>query len=450
MRTFTTLTTIVFTLSVFTVSANTINCINLNHDVSRIESLADNGQYRNYPKNAEQVTFSYQSSQSYEEYLDFARRKVAAENPKARLNCPIATGVTNLQNKVPAELTVADLVTPFELNVPKSKRAVLLVHGLTDSPYHFHDLATFFHNQGLTVRTLLLPGHSTAAEALVDISFKEWQQATHYAIEKTLEDFDQVYLGGFSTGGALILDNLLSTTRDLAKVNGIILWAPASQAKSTVAWAAQYVDWLPFVDYTHKGADIDFAKYESFPLNAGAQVHELMTGLSDKVNRASTIPDVPVLTITTEHDSTIETNATIKLLRRWHKAKNRTTQHRDAIFYFGSLASLSTLPDSFRRIQPNCRDAEYCEDILNVAHTAVLNAPSNQHYGWQGHYRNCEAVFGSDHYKTCKTTNKPILGETTSENMESHPHLQRLTFNPSFEQMTKVLTKFVQEVQQSL
>ncbi|WP_448549655.1 alpha/beta hydrolase [Thalassotalea fusca] len=445
MRTITKLTALFFTLSAFSVSASTIDCINLNHDVSRIESLADNGQYRNFPKDKDTPTFDYQSSQSYEEYLNFARKKVNAENPKAKLKCPISTGVTKAQNKAPAELTVADLVTPFELKVPNSNRAILLVHGLTDSPYHFHDLASFFYDQGLTVRTLLLPGHSTAAEALVDVSYKEWQQATHYAIEKTLEDFEQVYLGGFSTGGALILDNLLSTTRDLAKVNGVILWAPASQAKSTVAWAAQYVDWLPFLDYTHKGADIDFAKYESFPLNAGAQVHELMIRLNDKVNRTSTIPDVPVLTITTEHDSTIETSATIKLLRRWHQAQNRTTKHRDAIFYFGRLASLSTLPDSFRRIQPTCRDAEYCAKILNVAHTAVLNAPSNPHYGWRGHYRNCEAVFGSEHYKICKTTNEPVLGETTSENMESHPYLQRLTFNPGFDQMTKVLTNFIRK-----
>lgn len=54
------------------------------------------------------------------------------------------------------------------------------------------------------------------------------------------------------------------------------MWSPASKAKSDLAWLAQYIDGIPFVDWLDLDADIDFAKYESFPYNAAAQVHSLM------------------------------------------------------------------------------------------------------------------------------------------------------------------------------
>ncbi len=423
------------------------NCINISSDLALIQTLTESGQYRNLAEQSKNLTFDYQTTSSYPEYLAFARKKIDTENPKATLKCPIETGVTIALKKSKNDLVIADLVAPFELKATNSKQAILLIHGLTDSPYLFHDLAAFYHANGMTVRTLLLPGHGTAPEALTQVDYKAWQLATQYAIDRTLQDFEQVYLGGFSTGGALVLDNLISSSQNLAKVKGVILWSPASRAKSTIAWAAQYVDWLPFVDYTHKGADVDFAKYESFPLNAGAQVHDLMNDLTDSLNKIEAIPDIPLLTFSSEVDSTIETQATIDLLNVWHNSKNRSTKQQDTLFYFGEEASLANLPTSVNRILPTCNKQDFCTSILNVAHTAMTSAPFNPHYGWQGNYRNCETAFGSEHYQTCKTTNKATLGETTSENLKQYPSLQRLTFNPNFEQMTTAITGFLAKTQ---
>jgi len=428
-------------------NANSIDCVTLNNELSFIEQLAENGQYRSFSKQTKQLKFDYKATRSFSEYLSFAREKINTENPKAKLKCPIETGVTLALNKLKSKSIITDLIEPFELTVPNSKQAILLIHGLTDSPYLFHDLAAFYHSKGFNVRTLLLPGHGTAPEALLDIEYENWQQATRFAITKVLEDFDQVYLGGFSTGGALILDNLLSTTQNLEKLKGVMLWSPASKAKSSVAWAASVADWIPFLDYAHKGADIDFAKYESFPLNAGAQVHSLMNNLKEKLNNAETVPDIPLLTITSEVDSTIDTSATLNLLTQWHNAQNRKTKQQDTLFYFGKNTLITDLPKTFTRVMPTCVNKAYCANILNVAHTSVTNSPTNSHYGWQGSYRNCETSFGSEHYKTCKTTTDVTLGETTDKNLAQYPSLQRLTFNPSFEQMTKTISTFISETQ---
>lgn len=428
-------------------SADIVDCININKDISLIEKLAKSGQYRELPKVKTTLIFDFNESRSYLEYLAYAKAKVELENPKASLKCPIETAVTKQSNKSITELTIADLVSPFELEAENQTNAILLIHGLTDSPFLFHDVAAYYHAQGFNVRTLLLPGHGTAPEALIDIDYQAWQQAASFAITRTLADFENVYLGGFSTGAALILDNLLSTNQDINKLNGVVLWAPASKAKSSVAWAAQVADWIPFLDYAHKGADIDFAKYESFPLNAGAQVHTLMNKLNDKLVQASHVPDVPLLVITSEVDSTIETQSTLKLMKSWHQGSGRKTANQDTLFYFGQPASVSSLPDSITRIFPKCQHNSYCEKILNVAHTSVTNAPSNPHYGWQGSYRNCETAWGSPHYKTCKTTQAITLGETTEQNLATYPHLQRLTFNPNFDQMTQIIADFVSKTQ---
>lgn len=447
MRILTTYLALILAFTTQIANASEVNCIDINSDLSLIKNLTKSGQYRNLAKGTHTLHFDYQTAHSYHDYLAFAREKINAENPKARLKCPIETGVTVALNKSKNDLVVADLVAPFELKVADSKTAILLIHGLTDSPYLFHDLAAFYYEKGIVVRTLLLPGHGTAPEALTKVDYKDWQQATQFAISQTLQDFDDIYLGGFSTGGALILDNLLSTSQPSDKIKGIMLWAPASKAKSSVAWAAQIVDWLPFVDYAHKGADIDFAKYESFPLNAGAQVHALMNKLTDKLEKSKAIPDIPLLTITSEVDATIETQATIAMLTKWHNAKNRNTQQQDTLFYFGNTASLANLPKSVNQILPICSNKDFCSSIVNVAHTSVTNAPSNPHYGWQGNYRNCEAISDIKNYQTCKKTNKVTLGETTEENFKQFPSLQRLTFNPNFKQMTKVINNFLSETQ---
>jgi hypothetical protein len=72
----------------------------------------------------------------------------------------------------------------------------------------------------------------------------------------------------------------------------------------------------------------------------------------------------------------------------------------------------------------------------------VIN-PTNSHYGWQGSYRNCETLLGTEHYKSCKLDDNIMLGETTLENLEQEPNLNRLTFNPNFQKMTNELSEFL-------
>ncbi|MEL7479459.1 MAG: alpha/beta fold hydrolase [Pseudomonadota bacterium] len=435
-----------FSANVFAAKASSsLNCVTINNDLVQIEKFKQAGTYRFAKGGVQRINFDFSSNKPFQDYLVAARAHINAQNPKANMSCPISTP-TSKRLYADKPLQVVDLITPFELKADNEKAAVLLIHGLTDSPYLFHDLATSFVEQGISVRTLLLPGHGTASEALVDIDQADWRQAASYAIKSMLKDFDNVYLGGFSTGGALVVDYLNRNTlseSELQKLKGVMLWSPASEAKASLAWAAKYVSW--FKDYLDEAADIDFAKYESFPANAGAQVHALMKRIEPK--KLKGLRNTPFFVVASEVDQTIETDATVNILARWH-AQNGAAQVQDKLMYYyaNNVADqLNALPRSLKTVTTfSCEGQVYCARVLDIAHTSPTNAPSNPHYGWQGSYRNCEHLTGTDLFGSCKTTSSPTLGELTEVNLQATPNLQRLTFNPYYEQMLEQMQGFIE------
>ena len=436
----------VFAANMFTTKAtSSLNCVTINNDLAQIEKFKQAGTYRFAKGGVQRINFDFASNKSFQDYLAAARAHINAQNPKANMPCPIKTE-TSKRLYANKPLQVVDLIMPFELKADNEKAAVLLIHGLTDSPYLFHDLANSFVEQGISVRTLLLPGHGTAAEALVDIDQADWRQAASYAIKSMLNDFDNVYLGGFSTGGALVVDYLNHNTlkeSELQKLKGVMLWSPASEAKAGMAWAAKYVSW--FTDYLDEAADIDFAKYESFPANAGAQVHALMKRIEPK--KLKGLRNIPFFVVASEVDQTINSEATVNILARWH-VQNGAAQAQDKLVYYYANnveEQLNALSNSLKTVTTfSCEGQVYCKHVLDIAHTSPTNAPSNPHYGWQGSYRNCEHLTGTKLFVSCKTANAVTLGELTEANLETTPNLQRLTFNPYYEQMLEQMQGFIE------
>jgi len=451
------------------------DCISINQNFKHIEQLIDQAHFRfskhvsnnhNDEEGGKKLTpFSYQADQDFQHYINYARHLIQQKNPQANRPCPIETRTFKLlakQNNWTKVPVVSQLIAPFELKpVPDERNAkhlsnrnpskgILLIHGLTDSPFVFHDLAAFFSHQGFTVRTLLLPGHGTAAGDLIDISFKQWQEAANYGINRMLKDFDQVYLGGFSTGGALIFDHLMQQKSVDKKIKALMMWSPASKAKSELAWLAKYVDYIPFVDWIDVDADIDFAKYESFPYNAGAQVHELMSRIYGKSALKSNMPhDIPLFVVAGELDQTIDTAATLALMNNWHKPSVNAKNQFDTLVYYGETKGLAeTLLPSIKIVAPTCEQGELCQKVFNIAHTSPINSPENPHYGKLGQYRNCGHYLANmERYQACKTSKSIIVGERTSENLQQNSPLKRLTFNPYYAQMLVTIKDFLVRIE---
>src|SRR6185436_10157859 len=102
---------------------------------------------------------------SFEDYLRLEDKLFAELNARL-LNDPAAADTYVIgryhPGSIPARLA---LETPYnrsyELKLDNARGAVLLVHGLSDSPYSMRALAQTFFEQGYDVVVLRLPGHGT-------------------------------------------------------------------------------------------------------------------------------------------------------------------------------------------------------------------------------------------------------------------------------------------------
>ncbi len=83
--------------------------------------------------------------------------------------------------------------------------AIVLVHGLTDSPYFMRAIARTFHEKlGWNVYLPLLQGHGLKnPRGMRGVSLDEWKRNVAFAVESARKRGRRVSIGGFSTGGAL-------------------------------------------------------------------------------------------------------------------------------------------------------------------------------------------------------------------------------------------------------
>ncbi len=189
------------------------------------------------------------------------------------------------------------VMDPGEAN---TKAVIVLIHGLSDSPYHIHDLGEYFKSKGYYVFGLRMPGHGTLPSGLLDVSWQDWYKAVQWSMKQAGELAKQrggieVHMGGFSTGGSLCIHHSLLSAEDesLVKPNKVFLFSPAAGVDK-MAVVASWHKGLSWLGYFQKFAWLDIlpeydpAKYMSFTKNAGRQVFLLCEEnkhLADKINK---------------------------------------------------------------------------------------------------------------------------------------------------------------------
>lgn len=91
------------------------------------------------------------------------------------------------------------------LHAGRTEKAIVLVHGLTDSPYYMLAIAEYFHEiLGYNVYLPLLQCHGLKqAEGMFGVSLAEWKKNVRFALGAAAASAEQVSIGGLSTGGAL-------------------------------------------------------------------------------------------------------------------------------------------------------------------------------------------------------------------------------------------------------
>jgi alpha-beta hydrolase superfamily lysophospholipase len=213
----------------------------------------------------------------------------------------------------------------FEFTVPKPVAGVLLLHGLSDSPYSLRRLGQKLSASGVHVLGLRIPGHGTAPSGLVNVKWEDMAGAVRLSmgyLKKQLGDIP-LYMVGYSNGGALTVQYILSTLENasLPRASGVVLISP----EIGVAKVAAFAVWqgrigrllgLPKLAWNSVLPEYDPFKYNSFAVNAGDQAYRLTTEIQNQITKntksgvLSQLP--PIMAFQSVVDATVRVPALIE------------------------------------------------------------------------------------------------------------------------------------------
>ena len=205
--------------------------------------------------------------------------------------------------------------------------AVVLVHGLTDAPFSMRHLAQFYAEAGFMAIAPRMPGHGTVPAGLADATWPDWAAATRLAVREARRRVPglPLHLVGYSNGGALVLRHALeeavsggATLPDqlvlispmvgvtpFARFAGLAGLPALLPAFAGAAWLSVLPEFNPF-------------KFNSFPVNAARQSHQLTTEVQSRLRRLTEAGRLqhlpPILTFQSVADSTVSTRAVITTL----------------------------------------------------------------------------------------------------------------------------------------
>jgi alpha-beta hydrolase superfamily lysophospholipase len=212
----------------------------------------------------------------------------------------------------------------FELAADQPKAGVLLLHGMSDSPYSLHSLGQQLNDAGALVVGLRVPGHGTAPSGLVEVTWQDMAAAVRLAMHHLAAQSGTapLYLVGYSNGAALAVHYTLETLQDetLPKVERLALLSPEIGVASVAAlavWQAR-IGHLLGLDKLAWNAilpEYDPYKYGSFAVNAGDVAYRLTNQIQKQLDRLSGTDALdrfpPLLAFSSVVDATVSTPALV-------------------------------------------------------------------------------------------------------------------------------------------
>lgn len=173
---------------------------------------------------------------------------------------------------------------------------VLLLHGLSDSPYSTRAIAGIFQEHDFLVIALRLPGHGLVPAGMAVATWRDWRAAAEIgarAIAERIPPERPFFFVGYSTGAALAVDYSLRSLGSpaLRTPDRLILLSPAIGVTPLAALARvqRRVADLPGLEklgWTDIAAEFDPFKFNSFPVWAGEQVYGLTREVQARIGRA--------------------------------------------------------------------------------------------------------------------------------------------------------------------
>ena len=216
----------------------------------------------------------------------------------------------------------------FELGTADARGGILLLHGLSDSPYVMRALAERLHARGYHVIGLRHPGHGTAPSALAHTNWQDMAAAVRLAaldLSQRLGPNKKLYMIGFSTGAALAVEYALARLQGepLPQVARLVLISPAigvSPAAAFAVWQGHLATLFgaPKLAWTDVSPEYDPYKYSSFPVNAAEQIHaitQLIAKRMAELGKSGSVAGLPrILAFQSVADDTVSAPAVVNAL----------------------------------------------------------------------------------------------------------------------------------------
>lgn len=213
----------------------------------------------------------------------------------------------------------------FLLPAESPRAGVLLLHGMSDSPYSLRALGERLQQEGMNVLGLRMPGHGTVPSGLVELTRQDMTKAVRLAMRhlEKIKEGRPIYLVGYSTGAALAMLYSLSMLEDetLPPIERIVLISPAIGIKPVAALAVWQgrLGWLLGLEklaWTDILPEYDPFKYGSFAVNAGDVIYQMTIEIRDRITeldkqgKLDSVP--PILAFSSIVDATVSTPDLIK------------------------------------------------------------------------------------------------------------------------------------------
>ncbi len=308
---------------------------------------------------------------------------------------------------------------------------LLLFHGLSDSPFSLRDPAQALAERCIATRVMLLPGHGTKAEDLLDVSRESWRAAVAQAVQSFSQEVDSLYLGGFSTGGALVTEYAWQHPDDIA---GVVLFSPLFKINSSIDWLSPWL--APFVDWLDHYPSDDYGKYASIPVPAIAEAYKLAKEVMHTVTEQQRT--IPVFVALSEEDATVDSSVTMQVFDQAMKS----TLGSQMVLYSTSRANTQT--ESMKIVNTDLPE----QKIFGLSHMAIHGAPDNPYYGRMGSYRVCGWYQGEpDIYNECRRAENNWYGEQGELLTSKSAYAGRLSWNPYFDDLMDQVSIFMHSVQ---
>lgn len=229
---------------------------------------------------------------------------------------------------------------------------VLLLHGMSDSPYSLRALGEALHARGYQVLGLRLPGHGTAPAGLRTVSVADMAAAVRLAMDHLATSLGEkpIHIVGYSNGATLALDFALTALEEGAvpRPASLVLVSPAvgiSRAAAFASWKRRlsHIPGLGGLGWLVVEPEFDPYKYNSFATNAGEQVHRLTSSVARRIEdlerRGATAAFPPTLVFKSDVDATVSTTAVVQRLL----GRLDADRHELVLFDINRLAAKSVL-----------------------------------------------------------------------------------------------------------